>query len=197
MASLTSFTRATVRFMLVSFLPCELAAQNSAVATFRIQGDTLRPPGGCSAQLAIKAVQRWFRAVATGDTALAVASIAPTHGAFSVIPFAKGERAWRGDTSQELIGYASARARAHEVLTLRNITFGGWLPRNRRCKTCERRTLGFVVEYDRSAADLPAGRHQGIGKGAYECSRGLISLNLAPVRKPATSPSNIRPSDEE
>jgi hypothetical protein len=174
------------RFVLgVLYLTCcagALGAQGTLRRSLRISGDTTGTPHGCSVNAAITALDGWFRAVSSGDTLAVPTHLASNHGAFSVMPFAPGQRFWRGDTNRELMDFLRYRARAHDTLRLRGITFFGWLPIDVRCKTCERHTLSFMPDYERSADDLPPGRHPGLGKGGYQCRRGLLSLNLAPGR---------------
>lgn len=152
----------------------------NARSALRISGDTTGTPAGCSVDAAITALDGWFRAISSGDTSAVRTHVASDHGAFSVMPFSPGHRFWRGDTNEELMEFLRRRARAHDTLTLRGIVFFGWLPKDVRCRTCERRTLGFMPDYERKAGDLPPGRHRGTGKGGYQCQRGLLSLNLGP-----------------
>jgi hypothetical protein len=155
-------------------------AQRTARAKVRVSGDTAGTPPGCSVQAAITALNAWFGAISSGDSLVLLAQVDPDHGAFSVMPFAPSERFWRGESNRELMDYLRRRSRAHDTLILRGIVFGGWQPRDVRCKTCDRRTLGFMPDYERRADDLPPGRHRGTGKGGYQCQRGLMAPNLAP-----------------
>ena len=172
--------RVATGLFLFAAVASDLGAQiRPPAARVAIRGDTAGAPTGCPAA-AIKAVQGWFQAIAIGDTVLAKASVSPTQGPFSVIPFATTEHLWRGDSSSDLLDYVRRRSHAHETLTLHTMIFSGWLPLDVSCRSCERQILGFLPRYQRSANDLPPGRHEGTGKGGYNCEHGLMFLNLAP-----------------
>jgi len=156
-------------------------AQDLVPVVLQPRADTTGLPAGCAAAT-VRSVQNWFRALATGDTALVAAIVSPDLGAFSVSPFVRGERGWRGDSLIDLQRYARRRALRHETDSLHWLVITGWLPRHAGCKTCPRQYLGFVPVFYRTADDLPIGRHMGEGKAGYECGRGLWFLNVGPCR---------------
>jgi hypothetical protein len=143
-----------------------------------VRGDTSGAPPSCSASTAVAALKGWFAAVSAGDTAAIRANVSPTFEVFSAGRNGVPEPFFRGDQYRDLVAYVTRRARAHERLVLRRVVFNGW----------HGRRLWFgPVAVERTADDLPGGVHMVIGKGVYECQRGLHALNTAPW------PENIPP----
>jgi hypothetical protein len=151
------------------------AAPSHALA---IRGDTTGAPPQCSAGAAVAALKGWFAAVSAGDTAGIRANVSPTFEVFSAGRNGLPEPFFRADRFRDLVAYVTRRARAHERLVLRGIVFNGW----------HGRSLWFgPIAVERTADDVPGGAHMWIGKGVYECQRGLHALNTAPW------PENVPP----
>ena len=140
---------------------------------WKIRGDTMHAPRGCSAAAGVSAIRAWFAAFNDADSAgLARASATP-HGRFvlSVGKFATSDKFFSARTFEELLAYVRERARQHERITVQGVTFNGW--------------HGRVLEWDRtyftrSANDLGDKALPGVGKGGYWCGKGVWYLHLAP-----------------
>ena len=139
---------------------CETISGAPAIST-----DTL----GCR-EAARAAVVTWFRAIETGDTAAVRRAVSPSFGVISA-----GRRGWpepffRAEQMSELFAYVRHRARQRERVSEIVVPTGVWL--NGR--------LGLgAVAYVRTADDVQ-GREVWLGKGEYECGRGIYILNTAP-----------------
>ena len=158
------------------FLGCVLALHTTAAQTSSppgsgvvIRGDTSGAPSGCTVRDATRAIQRWFRAVATGDSA-AIVQVVAAPFVFSNGNFTPKDAFFAGRSIAELAVYARRRSRAHEQMTLSAVTINEW--RGRKLEF-------YDVAFTRTADDLGSKPLQGIGKGEYECGRGLRVLNLA------------------
>jgi hypothetical protein len=151
---------------------------------WKVLGDTLGAPEGCSASAAIAAIDHWFNAFAAVDSvALGHNLLDGANGpwVFSTGKFAPTDKFVRIETLPRLVHYARSRARAHEQMRLRAVEFYGW--RGRR--------LTFMPFFVRSADDLALGEHAGFGKAGFACGRGLEKLNLAPRPSNALGPDSI------
>jgi hypothetical protein len=145
-----------------------LLAQTQSTGSVRVSGDTLGGPAGCSSLAAITALQGWFQAVARGDTAMIVANVSP-HFQWITADYRPRGEFFDGRQFDDLSRYVRRRSRVHERIAVRAIQFNGW----------RGQLLHFgPIEYEREADDLSVGPHSGIGKGAYECSGGLVVLSL-------------------
>lgn len=136
-----------------------------------ILGDTAGAPPSCSAAAAIRALQEWFGAVASGDKSKVRSSVAAQFGGIVVLPFGAHESLFAGRDFNALFAYIDRRARVHEQLVLQSITFNGW-------RGASLQFGPFIV--GRRADDLGPVAQQGMGKGSYLCGLGLTSLTLGP-----------------
>jgi hypothetical protein len=165
--------------LLVLVLPGRHAPRQRAITAAHdvvIRGDTSAAPPSCSAAAAVAAIQGWFRAVASGDAAAVRSSVSPHFSVVSAGVNGAAEPFFRADNMSQLLAYVRRRARVHERLDLRSVTFNGW----------HGQSLWFgPISYDRVADDVPGGSHAWIGKGVYACNKGLSALNTAPL------PSNM------
>lgn len=173
-------------FRIVIALHCvafaSVAAQSPA--HWKVLGDTTGAPRGCSTATAIDAIDTWFAAFAKADS-VAFAHVLPARGAgpwvFTTGRFAPTDTFVRIETLRALLRYARSRARAHEQMRLRAVQFYGW----------QGRRLGFMPYFIRSADDLGAGEHAGIGKAGFVCGRGFEKINLAPRPSNQPGPDSI------
>ncbi|MEP6622307.1 MAG: hypothetical protein ABJE47_23495 [bacterium] len=120
----------------------------------------------------MRALTGWFHAIATGDTAAIRMHVSPHFGVFSAGSNGKPEPFFRAETIIELQAYVLRRARAHEQLQWHSVQFNGW----------HGTMLWFgPIFYTRRADDVAGGAHEWIGKGVYDCQKGLHILNTAPM----------------
>jgi hypothetical protein len=141
----------------------------------RIAGDTSGVPPSCRTSAAVAAINNWFRAVETGDTSLIAAGVSRRFHWISVSPFTGSEPEFTGYRWPDLREYVERRGRAHETLVLQAVAFTGW----------RGGALNFgPIYFERSADDVGPVPLQGIGKGAYACSEGLIALSVTPAYGP-------------
>lgn len=172
-----------MRYIVVLALAASFATPLHAQYPVRVvlqpRADTTGMPRGCVDE-AVRAVQNWFEALRTGDTALVRATMSSELAVFSVTPFVRPGSLWRGDSLADLQRYAQSRARALERDSLRAFIIAGYLPKDAGCADCRREILGFLPFFDRSATDLPAGRHTGLGKAGHQCGKGLWLMNVGP-----------------
>lgn len=146
-----------------------IASREPGAAPPTISTDTL----GCREEARV-AVRRWFRAIETGDTNEVRRVVSPSFGVIST-----GRNGWpepflRAEHIDVLFAYVSRRAKQHERLHDIAVPTGVW--RNGR--------LGLgVISYVRTADDVQ-GREAWLGKGEYECGRGIYILNTAPQGTP-------------
>ena len=162
--------RVALLLLLVLAVPA-IGAQDTI--GWKVRGDTAGAPAGCSATVAIAAINAWFRAFTAADSA-GLARVTPPpaqhFGVFSTGRFIAREDFIRIESFAALLRYARHRARQHERMTLDGVQFHGWRDRQ----------LGFMPYYRRSADDLGPKPLLGIGKAGYACGRGIYVLNLAP-----------------
>ena len=143
---------------------------------FKIRGDTSRAPRGCSARESIRALNDWFNAFNTADSAKLDQATAPRFG-FSRGSFARTEAFFVARDIPTLTRYVRSRAVQHERMQIQEVTFNRWRSRG----------LQFgPIYYLRSATDLGSKPLPGIGKGEVVCGEGIRILNLA--RRPSFDP---------
>jgi hypothetical protein len=163
-----------------------LAGQETT--TWQVRGDTSGAPRGCSASAAISALDRFFHAMNTADSAALAGALAlgrPSGYVYSVMRFAPSHQFFVGRSVPELLRYARTRARHHEHITLQAVTFNGW----------HGAELHFgPVYFLRAADDVPDSLRHGIGKGGYLCGQGLAVLNVAP--RPKLAPGTQMRADQ-
>jgi len=127
---------------------------------------------GCR-RAAIGAVTTWLNAIGTGDTAAVRKSVA-RHFAW----ISAGRNDWPEPTFSatgfaDLFAYVRRRAAQHEHIADVSIPTGGWHEGRLR--------LG-IVSYTRTADDVPGIEHW-LGKGEYECGKGIYLFSAAPQRR--------------
>ena len=173
-----SFGRRLRRALLMASMPWQLAgAQLVGVRDHhvRIDGDTTSLPHSCRPSDAVQSIENWWLAVSSGDARLIAKSVSPRFWWISVSPFNKLERLFTTHRWVDLEPYIKRRARAHERLILRAVRFTGW----------RRGALNFgPIYFERRADDLGRKPLEGIGKGAFACSQGLVTLSIAPSLAP-------------
>jgi hypothetical protein len=140
---------------------------------WRIRGDTLGAPAGCSAAAGIAAITAWFAAYNAADSAALIRAIGVGvrgHFTFTTGKFAPTDSFIRAHIVADLLRYVRRRARQHDRMELEAVHFHGW----------QGRDLGFMPYFRRSAHVLGLRALPGIGKAGYSCNRGITVLNLAP-----------------
>jgi len=151
---------------------------------WKVLGDTVGAPKGCTTRAAIEAIDTWFTSFATADSA-ALTHVLPARGAgpwvFTTGQFAPTDTFVRIETLPALLRYARTRARTHDHMKLRAVQFYGW----------QGKRLTFMPYFVRSADDLGPGAHAGIGKAGFVCGRGVEKLNLAPRSPNQPGPDSI------
>ena len=163
----------------LSFVAFQARAQNTV--HWRVQGDTMGAPAGCSASAGIAALNQLIAALNTADSGGFSRALATRHPQGFVFSMSKGftlangssptDTFFAGRSIPEIIRYARNRARFHERLRLQAVTFNGW----------RGRALQFgPVYFLRSADDLGKRPREGNGKGWYFCDQGVGGLNLGP-----------------
>jgi len=160
-------------FVLVVFFAATAGAQDYA---FKIRGDTSGVPRGCSARASIRALDDWFDAFNTADSAKLDQATSPRFG-FSRGSFARTEGFFVARDIRTLTRYVRSRAVQHERMQIQEVTFNRWRSRG----------LQFgPIYFLRSATDLGSRPLPGIGKGEVVCGEGMHILNLA--RRPSFDP---------
>jgi hypothetical protein len=146
---------------------CPLLAQQ--VPSWKVRGDTMSTPSGCSAATGIATIAAWFAAYNAADSAGLDRATANQFD-FSSGKFAP-DTSVRAETLPALLRYARERTRRHERMTVQTVTFNRW----------HGKVLWFgPIYFLRKADDLGGTARVGIGKGAYACGDGLRMLYLAP-----------------
>jgi len=176
-----------MRYLLMVTLSLHFAAFASVAAQrpapWKVLGDTAGAPKGCTASAAIEAIDTWFNAFTTADSA-ALAHVLAVRGGtwvFTTGRFAPTDTFVRIETLPALLRYARSRLHTHEDIELRAVQFYGW----------QGKRLTFMPFFVRSADDLGAGEHAGIGKAGFVCGRGIEKLNLAPRSPNQPGPDSI------
>lgn len=175
-----------VSFSLILLAPALACGQvaESADGSVRIDGDTTGLPVTCRTSSAVAAIENWFRAVATGDAQRARKAVSPRMLWVSVSPFTRSESLFTTHERADLLQYVERRARMHEHSVLRSVTFTGF----------RSGALNFgPLYFDRSADDLGPTALPGIGKGAFSCVDGLVTLSLAPVERRGSLNGPVHP----
>jgi hypothetical protein len=173
-----SMRRFPVRVLLVllsiATLPARAVAQAPRSSPDRMTRRVTRTDSVACRAAAIDAVRLWFHAVSSGDTAAVRRAVSPTFGVISAGRNGWPEPFFRGETMDALMDYVRRRGARHERIGNLAVPLGAW----RR----GRLMLG-VVSYTRTADDITGTQHW-LGKGAYECGRGIHVLNTAPQGRP-------------
>jgi hypothetical protein len=150
---------------------CPLAAQRSQ--SWKVRGDTMGAPPGCSASAGIAAMNLFVDAMRNADSAGLTRAVARRFS-FSIGKFTPADTFVVAKTIPELLRYARERARQHERMTIQAVTFNGWRGQGLQ--------LGPIY-FLRSADDFGNGPRVGIGKGVYFCGQGVGALGLGPRPK--------------
>ena len=154
-------------FAFLAFFAATAGAQDYA---FKIRGDTSGAPRGCSARESIRALNDWFNAFNTADSAKLVRLTAPQF-VFSTGRFAPSETFFAARDVAALARYARTRAVQHEQMHVQEVKFNRW----------RYRALQFgPIYFLRSARDLGTRPVPGIGKGGVYCGGRLGVLNVGP-----------------
>jgi hypothetical protein len=166
---------------LTLFISTSLAAQPTR--HWEVRGDTTGAPAGCSARAGLDAIDSWFAAMASRDSA-SFARVMSSPFVLSTGRFTATDAFFVGRSIGQLVDYARRRASHRERLVLQAITFNRW-----RGQGLEFGPVYFL----RSADDLGPVPRPGIGKGEYLCNRGLHVLNLGPRPAEDDGRSAMRP----
>jgi hypothetical protein len=149
---------------------CSIRAQE--VPSWKVRGDTMSAPSGCSAATGIATIAAWFAAYNAADSAALDRATADQFD-FSSGKFAP-DTSVRAETLSALLRHARERARRHERMIVQAVTFNAW----------HGKALWFgPIYFLRKADGLGGTARVGIGKGAYSCGEGLQMLYLAPRPK--------------
>ena len=149
-----------------------LASQvwGQSVVPWRILGDTIGAPPGCSASEGAAAISLFVAALRKADSAGLTRYVAPRF-VFSTGRFAPSDPFFAGRSIPEVLGYARTRARANERLIMQAVWFNGW-----RGHDLQFGPIWFL----RYADDLGKKAQLGSGKGGYRCGQGIVVFNLGP-----------------
>jgi len=145
-----------------------LPGRVSILPTPTIPVDTV----GCRAA-AVAAVKMWFGAIGTGDIAAVRKAVSPTFIVMSLGRSGWPEPFFRAERMSELFVYVRRRAAQHDRITDISVPLGDWH---------DGRLMLGAVSYTRTADDV-VGKQRWIGKGEYECGKGIYVLNTAPQGK--------------
>ena len=153
---------------------------------WRIQGDTMGAPAGCSASAGITALDQLFEALNGADSGGLARAFATRQGfVFSMSKGFAPTPTFVGYSIAEVLRYARHRAWHHERLTLQAVTFNGW----------RGRVMQFgPVYFLRSADDLGKRPREGNGKGWFICDQGVGGTNLGP--RPVLRPGQRMRDDQ-
>ena len=166
---------------LTLFISTSVAAQTTR--QWEVRGDTSGAPAGCSARAGLDAIDSWFAAMASRDSA-GFARVMSPRFVFSTGQFTPADAFFVGRSIGQLVDYATRRASHRERLVLQAITFNRW-----RGQGLEFGPVYFL----RIADDLGSKPRPGIGKGEYLCNRGLRVLNFGPRPPGDDGRSAMRP----
>ena len=165
-----SWIRAVLVLVALAALVCSAATAQSP-RHWEVRGDTSGAPRGCSARVALDAIDAWFAAMSSHDSAALSRATADPPFVFSIGHFTPTDGFFVAHSIRELAEYSRRRAKYHEKFVITAITFNNWRGEG----------LQFgPIYFTRTADDLGPTPKLGVGKGEYRCKKGIRILNVAP-----------------